>query len=73
MKTLNFSYDRETDVLTIEGVKYAGSLFRVFAEDRPSWEPFRLRRRGGVVELQSMRRFRPMRAAVGALRERLDR
>ena len=32
VKPLAFSYDREHDVLTIEGMRYTGTLFRVFAE-----------------------------------------
>lgn len=30
MSTLNFKYDEDGDVLTIEGVHYAGDLFREF-------------------------------------------
>jgi hypothetical protein len=29
---LNFSYDTERDVLTIEGQQYSGELFRAWAE-----------------------------------------
>lgn len=28
---LNFSYDQSTDLITIEGIKYSGDFFRMFA------------------------------------------
>jgi hypothetical protein len=31
MADLNFEYDKEIDVITIEGVKYSGDFFRFFA------------------------------------------
>jgi hypothetical protein len=31
---LNFSYDEERDILTIEDLKYSGDLFRAFAHEK---------------------------------------
>lgn len=31
-KKLNISYDQDEDILTIEGMKYSGDLFRAFAD-----------------------------------------
>lgn len=58
MKPLSFSYDHETDVLTIEGEKYDGDLFRALANGGPRWTPFQFRRRGGVLELQELESLR---------------
>lgn len=45
LPTLKFSYDPWTDIITIEGIKYAGSLFRDFGGLLPVGKPFRIVRR----------------------------
>lgn len=32
-KSLAFSYDQDNDIMTIEGIKYSGDLFRAWGEN----------------------------------------
>ena len=56
MEPLNFSYDPATDVMTIEGIRYHGSLFRGlgFKEAIPIGSRIILEERGsdGVLVLR---------------------
>ena len=55
MDSLNFDYDELTDILTIEGVRYSGQIFRSFGVF-PRGELFMfLDRRDGVVEVRRVR------------------
>lgn len=45
LSSLDVSYDPCDDVLTVEGVRYAGALFRDFASLLPLMVPFMLLRR----------------------------
>ena len=53
---LQFSYDPDTDLLTIEGVKYAGQIFRDWSNAAPAFgHAFQFRRRvDGPVELRKV-------------------
>ena len=49
---LKFSYDEHLDVMTIEGIKYSGQLFKDFARDLPEGQYFKFNsRKDGVVEI----------------------
>ena len=56
MSTIRFWYDPVEDVLTIEGVKYSGELFRTFGVCHPG-TAFRVeeRRQDGVLVLTTLR------------------
>jgi hypothetical protein len=56
MTTLSFEFDPKLDVITIEGIRYAGSLFRGFATARIG-EAFRVvaRSNDGVLVLERIR------------------
>jgi hypothetical protein len=45
MQPITQEYDASTDILTIEGVKYSGELFRQFAKEMPIGAPFRIVKR----------------------------
>jgi hypothetical protein len=50
---LDVSYDRENDILTIEGIKYAGGLFRNFGYAFQRGELFTvLERKDGVLSVR---------------------
>ena len=50
MKALNFSYDENLDVVTIEGIRYGGNVFRQFGSLMPAGMLFRLdKRKDGVI------------------------
>lgn len=52
---LSFDYDPATDVLTVEGIRYTGQLFRDFARDMPLQTPCQIAHRGdGTVVLQRL-------------------
>jgi len=53
MSKLNYTYDAERDVLTVEGIHYAGDMFREFGirETHPS-RLLRIVNRAGVLELK---------------------
>ena len=53
MSKLNYNYDAERDVLTVEGIHYAGDMFREFGirETHPS-RLLRIVNRAGVLELK---------------------
>jgi hypothetical protein len=55
-KPLEFSYDEATDVLTIDGMRYHGGLFRAWAYDGlPPWRPFVITERSdGLVTFQTL-------------------
>jgi hypothetical protein len=42
---LDLSYDYPADVLTIEGIRYSGNLFRAWAKTFPVNQPFELKNR----------------------------
>ena len=50
---LDFSYDANRDILTVEGMRYSGEIFRQWAEKLPVgyWFQF-IGRSTGVVELR---------------------
>ena len=51
---LNFSYDANNDLITIEGVTYTGDLFRLWARDLPLFQWHRIiRRENGVVTIET--------------------
>jgi hypothetical protein len=53
-KPLQFSYDQAKDVITIEGIKYAGDLFRGLGFGLQHGQLFRVvSRDAGVLTLQS--------------------
>ena len=47
MTPLQFSYDKDYDILTIEGIAYAGGLFRAWAEKLPLGKPMWIEKRDG--------------------------
>jgi hypothetical protein len=52
---LNFEYDPDRDVLTIEGIKYSGHLFRGFGLETPVGQPVEIvRREDGNVVLRAV-------------------
>ena len=52
---LQFSYDQDADVLTIEGIRYAGGLFRMMAAQDSIGGCFRiLSNADGLVVMRSM-------------------
>lgn len=52
---LEFNYDEEADVLTVEGIRYSGNFFRFFAVAGPSDDVFRVvERHDGVVVIQKV-------------------
>jgi hypothetical protein len=58
---LNFEYDYHRDVMTIEGVKYAGALFREFGiNGMPQGQAFTIESRGleGVLTIRKLDRTR---------------
>lgn len=56
MNTLNFSYDAESDCLTIEGLKYSGEIFRKLGGAFQIGIPFiLLNRKDGVVTVKAIR------------------
>ena len=52
--TLDFEYDELRDIMTIEGMKYSGELFKAFAEGGlPVGEHLKIiKREDGVVTFQ---------------------
>ena len=56
MNTLQHEYDERLDVLTVEGVKYSGSLFRAlsFGAAIGDWLQV-VERKDGVITLRSKR------------------
>ena len=49
---LDFSYDESNDILTVEGLKFSGDLFRRFSSSLPLGQPFMLLGRdGGVITI----------------------
>ena len=53
MKRLRFSYDAKADVLTIEGLRYSGDLFRAWGHELRLGEHHSLiERRDGVITLE---------------------
>lgn len=58
-KPLKFSYDEESDVLTIERIRYSGELFRAFGF-APEGERFEIvERKDGIVTLRSLPKEKP--------------
>lgn len=50
---LNYQYDAQTDVLTIEGIRYSGTLFRQLGGLLPLHTQFVITSRGdGVIVLE---------------------
>lgn len=51
LSSLDVSYDPWQDVLTVEGVRYSGTLFREFASLLPIGQPFKIdeRREDGLL------------------------
>lgn len=47
MKSLEFSYDPEKDIITIEGVPYDGELFRYLGSGKAVGSVFRINREDG--------------------------
>jgi len=54
MPTLAHSYDPETDVLTVEGIRYAASLFRFMAHCDSVGKAFRLLGNQGTLTIASL-------------------
>ena len=51
-KPLSISYNEEYDVLTINGIKYVGDIFRQFSDYMKPGQWFRfLSRKHGVIEI----------------------
>jgi len=49
-KPLEFSYNPDLDILTIEGMRYSGDLFRAFADDGLRFNtPFKIIKRDNAV------------------------
>lgn len=54
MSWLNIEYDPDFDIVTIEGIKYTGALFRELGGLLPIEKTFRiLMRKDGVLTLQT--------------------
>ena len=55
-KPLNFSYGSDSDILTIEGMRYSGDLFRAFAHGGLRLNtPFEIiKRKDGVVMISEV-------------------
>jgi hypothetical protein len=70
MTTLRFEYDPFADVLTIEGVKYAGEVFRGLGLTPPGKWVRIVDRRDGVVTLTTGESEDAHRAAADAALER---
>ena len=52
---LEFEYDRALDVLTVEGVRYSGDLFRELARGIGLYKPFQIiERNDGVIVIESI-------------------
>ena len=52
---LQLDYDRERDIVVIEGVRYAGDFFRQLADGLPVGMPFVIvSRKDGVLAVQEL-------------------
>ena len=71
--TLNFHYDEFTDILTVEGIRYSGRVFREWSKHGLKVnEPFFIfRRKDGVLDLG--RGQLPTRPAAPAARRSMSR
>lgn len=64
MSGLSFSYDERTDVLTVEGIHYAGTLFRVFALAPVGTHVQIIERRDGDVVVKDVRAARVLEETI---------
>lgn len=56
MTTLQFDYDKENDILTVEGIRYSGVLFRQLGETLPVGNAFVIEARAdGVLCIRDLR------------------
>lgn len=56
MPELKYSYDRETDVFEIEGNKFSGTIFRMFAKEAEIGSKFKfIKRENGTIYLESLK------------------
>ncbi len=57
-ESLEIEYDQEGDILTVEGIKYSGSIFRNMGSAFAIGETFMfLNRENGVVTVTKIRKF----------------
>ena len=70
---LRFSYNPETDVMEIEGMRYTGSLFRSFAAGGLALEtPMKIvKRDNGVITLQTIAEEEKVAAALAPVKAEL--
>lgn len=56
MSTLQFQYDQQTDILTIEGIRYSGEMFRQLGGVLPEGNAFVVEARAdGVLCVRDLR------------------